>query len=355
MDSLSTELHLDIASRLGPSDLASCRLVSKYWEDIANKHVFHTVTIRYYKENARLAGLSEKSGLIPHIQVLKFELRDEFTDDEGNTTTIGSADPGARYIAHSPSNLGPKQVLDVLLGFVGLGCPIRKLHVYMEGLSAGVFQVWNVPLEFQPLFSNITDLEMDIAYVDVEICIRKYMGTCTLSEEGMAGSFMNTFQNLSRLSLRTASNTSSITTPPLDLWQMIGLTRIWASLRELVLVHTRASEEGLVSLLQSHAPTLRHSRIRKVCLESGGSWLSLFRSASTFLNLTSASIDHLYWEDPRCTADGTFRQRCLTHPSYSTGGLFTETMENEFARFLVDGGICPVVPGWMQCNLVSTR
>jgi hypothetical protein len=352
MDSLSTELHLEIASRLGLSDLASCRLVSKYWEGIANKHVFHTVTIRYYKENARLAWLFEKPDLIPHIQLLKFELRDEFTDNEGNTT-IGSTDPGACYIAHAPNDLGPKQVLDVLQGFMGLGCPIRKLHVYMEGLSAGIFQVWNVPLEFQPLFSNITDLEMDIAYVDVEIYIRKYMGTCTLSGEGMAGSFMNTFQNLSRLSLKTASIPSIITTPPLDVRQMIGLTRIWPSLRELVLVHTRTSEEGLVSLLRSHAPTLRHLRIRKVRLESGGSWLSLFRSASTFLNLTSASIDHLYWEDPRCTADGTFRQRCLTHPSYSTGGLFTEAMEKEFELLLVNGGLCPVVPGWMQCNLMS--
>jgi hypothetical protein len=73
--------------------------------------------------------------------MLKFELRNEITDEEGNTTTIDSADPGARYIAHAPNDFGPKRVLDVLQGFVGLGCPIRKLQLYMERVSARIFQV----------------------------------------------------------------------------------------------------------------------------------------------------------------------------------------------------------------------
>jgi hypothetical protein len=184
---------------------------------------------------------------------------------------------------------------------------------------------------------------MDIAYVDVEFCIRKCMRTCLPSGRGMAGLFMSTFQNLSRLSLRTASNSGIIPAPLLNLWQMIGLSCMWPSLRELVLVHIRVSEEGLVSLPQNHASTLWRLCISGVRLVSGGSCLSLFRSVSTFLNLMSASIDHLHWDDPRC----------LTHPSYSTGDLSTETTKKELGTFLVDGGLCPVVAGRSECNLIS--
>lgn len=351
MDTLPTELKLEIASHLCLSDLANCRLINRHWQSVATEHLFHTVTTRHYLNCDRMIWLAAEPALHPHVQCLRFEIRDLITDDEGNTISIDSAKPGARYIGHDENNLHPYEILLVLQQFMSLSCkcPITKVEVYMEGHSAALFQVSKIPTVYQTLFTNnITDLDMHIAYVNVGPYMRRYVPTYTPGWDGMAGHFMNTFQNLSRLSLRSSAHSNMYKRPTLALSEMIGRHITWPSLRSLHLAHMKDSEEALVSVLQCIAATLQHVRISDFRLISG-SWVPVIESLRRFQNLKSAFVEQLHWGDGGC--DG-----CFAHPLGFAPNVLTPVMEEKIARFIVAGGKCPSAPPFIAvCDFGVVR